>query len=124
MTFKTKGSHYRSPAASDVQHYWLLLAASIAFTLLLNGRTRNRAIRAEHAAIPGLGPQQRAAAEAIIKKLAGVSRHGFACLMAAFGAGQGAFKNNFGHGLLFSLAGKPASVIARDTAATVVLAGS
>src|SRR5262249_36967608 len=46
-------------------------------TLGLNRRTRNRAVRTEHAAIARLRPQRRPAAGAKVEKLTRVGRHKF-----------------------------------------------
>ena len=61
------------------------LAASLT---LLPRRTRNRAIRAKHAAIACKGLKSLAAAFAVIKELAGVGRHGLNGPMAAFRASK------------------------------------
>ena len=58
--------------------------ASALAARLLNGGTRRRAERTEHAAIAGLWAQQRPAAGAFVKELACVGRHGFELRRAAF----------------------------------------
>jgi hypothetical protein len=65
------------------------LAASLA---VLDRRTGNRTIRAEHAAIAGERLQSLAAALAVIEELAGVRRHGLDRLMAAFRAAERRFQ--------------------------------
>ena len=55
---------------------------------LLDRRTGNVAIRAEHTAIAVLRLQPCAAFLAVIKELSRVGRHGFNDPMVAFGAGQ------------------------------------
>src|SRR6266850_7032847 len=61
------------------------LAASLT---LLYRRTRNRAVRAKHAAIACEGLKSLPAAFAVVKELAGVSRHGLNGLMTAVRASK------------------------------------
>ncbi len=58
----------------------------------LHRRAALRAIRAEHAAVPRLGPQQRGAALALVKPLAGIERHPFGLGMSTDGTGQHRFQ--------------------------------
>jgi hypothetical protein len=59
-----------------------------AFLALLPWRTRNRTVRAKHAAIACERLQSLAAALAVIEELAGVGRHGLNGLMAALRASK------------------------------------
>jgi non-ribosomal peptide synthetase component F len=61
------------------------LAASLT---LLYRRTRNRAVRAKHAAIACEGLKSLPAAFAVVKELAGVGRHGLNGLMTAVRASK------------------------------------
>jgi hypothetical protein len=57
----------------------------------LNRRTPHRSVGTKYAAVARLGLEPFVAALAIIKELAGVRRHLFGRLMAAFGTGDDAF---------------------------------
>src|SRR5437588_9068930 len=59
----------------------------------LNRRTRHRAIRAEHAAIPRLRPEAFPATLAVIEDLASVARHLLGCLMPALRARDGGLRD-------------------------------
>jgi hypothetical protein len=52
-----------------------LLAATLARNVFLNRRAWNAAVRTEYAAMTLHGPEQSAAAGAIVEELAGVGRH-------------------------------------------------
>jgi hypothetical protein len=62
--------------------------------LCLHRRTRQRAVRAKHAAISRLGFQPLATGLAVIEDLAGVGRHGLDCLMTATRTGERRFQLN------------------------------
>src|SRR5216684_1023502 len=64
------------------------LLAHAATQVALYGRTRHRAVRAEHAAIACEGLEPFATALAVIEELAGIGRHRFDSLIAAFGASE------------------------------------
>src|SRR5712692_10881369 len=68
------------------------LLAHAATQVALYGRTRHRAVRAEHAAIACEGLEPFATALAIIEELAGIGRHRLDDLIAAFRASQGGLK--------------------------------
>lgn len=65
--------------------------------VLLNGRTLHRTVRAKHAAIPRIRLKYRTAAFAVVKKLAGVGRHGLRLGVSAVRAGQRGFENQRTH---------------------------
>src|SRR3546814_14869156 len=65
--------------------------------LLLDRRTRHRAVRAEHATIAVLGPQYRAAAWTLVEKLTGRRRHHLGGLMPALGASHHALQLQISH---------------------------
>jgi hypothetical protein len=71
-----------------------LMAAAF---LRLNGRTRNGAIRTEHATVAGLGAQQSLAAGAFVEILAGISGHRFLALQAAIWTGDDRPQYEFAH---------------------------
>src|SRR5712692_11358857 len=64
------------------------LLAHAATQVALYGRTRHRAVRAEHAAIARAGLEPFATALAVIEELAGIGRHRLDSLIAAFGASE------------------------------------
>lgn len=68
------------------------LVATATGTLLLNRRTGNRSVRAEHTTVTGLGPQQGSARHAVMEEDAGIRRHRLGRPVAALGAGQRAFQ--------------------------------
>jgi hypothetical protein len=68
-----------------------------AATLLLDGRAGDAAVRTKYTTVAGLGTEQRLAAAAFIKILAGIGGHGFLALMAARGAGDTRFQQDFAH---------------------------
>src|SRR6266849_7916958 len=68
------------------------LLAHAATQVALYGRTRHRAVRAEHAAIACEGLEPFATALAVIEELAGIGRHRLDDLMAALRASQGGLK--------------------------------
>jgi hypothetical protein len=55
--------------------------------VMLTGRASARAVRAENAAIPGLGPEDRTAPRALVEVHAGVGWHRFGLLVPALRAG-------------------------------------
>jgi hypothetical protein len=79
-------------------HLWArsLAADSSAALARLDGRARNGPIGAEHATIARLRLQALAAALAIIKEQAGVFRHPFEGLLAAFRTGDGRLLDHAG----------------------------
>jgi hypothetical protein len=60
-------------------------------------RARDRAERAEHAAVAVLGAQPRTAFPTVIKKSAGIDRHVFALREAAMRTGDHGMKNGVSH---------------------------
>lgn len=99
-----------------------LSPATAAGFLFLDRRARHRPIRAEDTAIARLRTQNRVAALALVEVLTSRGRHDFHCLMPAFWAGQRAFKLH-GHQCFpvgFTVAGKPASLMALAMAPSVV----
>src|SRR5215469_1668619 len=69
----------------------------ISTLLLLNWRAGNRSVGTEHAAIFRLRTQQRTAAVALIKELAGVGWHDLGFCRAAVRTGDRRFQNHRGH---------------------------
>src|SRR6516225_1295367 len=72
---------------------WLVAAR----LLLLNRWAGNRPVGTEHAAISGLRTQQRTAAAALIKELAGVRWHDLGLCRAAVRTGDRRFENHQRH---------------------------
>ena len=60
----------------------------------MDGRAGHGAVGAEHAAMPGRGPQQRVATLALVVVLAGVRRHDLALRVAAAGTGNGGLQDH------------------------------
>lgn len=65
-----------------------LAAAGIARPVRLDRRTGDRAVRTEHTAIAGLGPEKRAATSTVIEELAGVDWHFLRHFMMAIRTGE------------------------------------
>jgi hypothetical protein len=63
-------------------------------SILLDGRTRDRAVRTKHTAVAGERFEPHPAAFTIVKELAGIGRHLLGGLMTAFRAGYGALRNH------------------------------
>lgn len=81
-------------AASDPKRSLALPATGL---LLLDGWTRYRAVRTEHAAVALLRPQHRAATGTFMEKLTSRRRHRLGCLVPTLRAGQGALKLQLSH---------------------------
>jgi len=64
------------------------------FTVLLDRRTRDIAVRAEYAAIPWLRPQLRPATGALIEELTGIGRHGLRLRGATVRASDDGFRDH------------------------------
>src|SRR3989338_8111249 len=64
----------------------------------LNGRARNRAVGAEHAAVAGLGSEHLVTLFAFVKPLARIGGHGFVFMVPATGAGEGREQVDHAHG--------------------------
>lgn len=106
-------------------------AAANAGAVLLDGRTWNGAVRAEHAAIARFRLKPAAAADAVIEELASVSRHGLCGLVAADGTGQGRLQLQYpavlmtfksGRSRWSHAAGVPTNTVPTDRATTVPMA--
>lgn len=66
-------------------------ASAAALFILLHRRTRYRSIRAEHAAVAALGPEDSTATLAVVDYLTGGRRHRLALGVPALGAGEDRF---------------------------------
>ena len=92
---------------------------------MLYRRALDRTERAEDTAMSCIGPQQRLAALAFVKKLASVGWHRLFLSEAAFRAGERALQDDRGHGAhLRKAVGNPASVATFARRSGEVLAGS
>ena len=95
--------------------------------LCLDGRARDRPVRAEHAAVARLRAQHVMARLALVEPLAGVRRHRLALPVPAMRACQRRLQDNgSGHDLLAPtiVAGKPAFAVARASFSGVTFSGS
>src|SRR5262249_13985963 len=74
--------------------------AGLTGTYGLDRRARHRTVGAEHATIARLRPQPCAATGALVKELAGISRHGLGFCGSAIRTGDNGFKD---HGIPYSM---------------------
>ena len=85
----------RRRAVDDAGESWALPATP---ALRLNRRAFHRAEGTEHAAVAGVGAQQRLAVAALVEELAGVGRHGFLLGISTAWARQHGLQDNGTHG--------------------------